>query len=71
MWRHHRDAVEMEMKQILGVNELDPSAREYFEQHSAAAAGAYRQLSEAEKQQVDNLKEKYKLEANLPEVQQK
>ena len=41
------------------------------EQHSAAAAGAYRQLSEAKKQQVDNLKEKYKLEANPLEVQQK
>ena len=63
--------VEMEMKQILGVDELDPLAREYFEQRSAAATRAYRQLSEAKKQQVDNLKEKYKLEANPPEVQQK
>jgi hypothetical protein len=71
MWRHHRDAVKMEMKQILGVDELDPLAREYFEQHSAAAVGAYRQLREAEKQEVDNLKEKYKLEPNPLEVQQK
>jgi hypothetical protein len=71
MWRDRRDAVDLEMKEILGVDILDPSAPEYFQQRNAAARQAYDRLSEQEKLEISKLKEKYKLEANVPEIQQK
>lgn len=71
MWRHYWEAVETQMKEILGVDELDPLATAYFQQWNAAAREAYNQLTEPEKQTIEHLKEKYKLEPNLLEVQQK
>jgi hypothetical protein len=71
VWGTEKEAVEMELKTILGVDQLDPSSQEYFQQRTAAAKNVYDRMDEHGKQKIDNEVERGKTEANKPEVQQK
>jgi hypothetical protein len=58
MWDTRKEVVEEELKNILGVQELDPRRPEYFHQRNAAAKRAISNLNEKERaelqQDVDN-----------------
>ena len=61
--------VNSELDRLLGDCKDDPTAR--FGQHNAAARNVYKVMSPGEKGDVAELVEKYKKQANKPEVQQK
>jgi len=53
VWRSRKDECEEVLKEMLGVNKLDRSGREYFEKHKAAAKVVLDGLSAAEKDKLD------------------
>ena len=53
VWRSRKDECEEVLKEMLGVEELDRSGREYFEKHKAAAKVVLDGLSAAEKEKLD------------------
>ena len=57
--------------EILGVDQVDTSTQEYFEQRTAAARRVYDQMDESQKKNIDDEVKKRKAEANEPEIQQK
>jgi hypothetical protein len=63
--------VEEELKEILGIDDLDPSAQEYFEKRTAAAKRVYERMDELGKKEINDLVKKRKGEANEPDVQQR
>jgi hypothetical protein len=71
IWATERAAVEEELKEILGVAELDPLAQEYFEKRTAAAKHVYDQMDELRKKEIDDVVKKRKGEANELDIQQR
>ena len=59
------------MKKILGVEQVDASAQEYFEQRTAAARRVYDNMSESERRTIDDEVKKRKEAPNEVEIQQK
>lgn len=53
VWRSRKDECEEVLKEMLGVEELDRTGREYFEKHKAAAKAVLDSLSTAEKEKLD------------------
>ena len=53
VWRSRKDECEEVLKQMLGVEELDRTGREYFEKHKAAAKVVLDGMDPAEKEKLD------------------
>jgi uncharacterized membrane-anchored protein len=53
VWRSRKNECEEVLKEMLGVEELDRTGREYFEKHKAAAKVVLDGLSVAEKEKLD------------------
>ena len=62
--------VEEELKQLLGVEELDNKDPQYFQQRNAAAKFAIAWMSETEKAEFDLALERRQAEGNSKPVQQ-
>ena len=69
--RTHQAAVVEEVKKILGVEQMDASAQEYFEQRTAAAKRVYDNMNESERRTIDDEVKKRKEAPNEVEIQQK
>jgi hypothetical protein len=69
VWETRRDAVEEELKTLLGVEELDHRDPRYFQQRNAAAKLALENMSVQEKDEVLLALEKRRAEGNPEEVQ--
>ena len=48
VWDTQREAVEEELREILGVSELDPKDPGYFQQHNAAGKHVIKKMNEQE-----------------------
>jgi hypothetical protein len=48
VWETHRETVEDELQEILGVDRLDPKHPGYFQQHNAAAKHVIQKMNEQE-----------------------
>ena len=53
IWETRKEAVEDELKDILGVDELDTRDPRYFQQRNAAAKRALGKMSEWEREEFD------------------
>ena len=71
VWRSRKDDCEEVLKEMLGVDELDRSGREYFEKHKAVAKVVLDGLSTAEKDKLDAEVIKMKEKGHDKETQQK
>jgi hypothetical protein len=71
MWRTQKEAVEVELKLMLGVDELDTSTPGYFEQRTAAIKRIYERMDEVEKEKVADEVKRLKAEGNSQEIRQK
>jgi hypothetical protein len=69
--RTKRTAVLEELCEIIGVEQGDVSAQDYFEQRTAAAKRIYDRMNEAEKKEIDDGVIKQKEAPNEPEIQRK
>jgi len=70
VWETRTDAVEEELKTLLGVNELDRKDRRYFQQRNAAAKLALEKMSVEEKAQLQFDLEARRMEGHPEPVQQ-
>jgi hypothetical protein len=64
VWETQRDAVEDELKTLLGVEELDGRDPRYFQQRNAAAKLALEKMSEEERAGIESALEKRRAEGN-------
>jgi hypothetical protein len=48
VWQTQRETVEDELREILGVDELDPKHPGYFQQHNAAVKRVLEKMNEQE-----------------------
>ena len=69
MWETRKDAVEEELKMLLGVEELDHSDPQCFQQCNAAAKLALERLSIEEKAEVEVALERRRAEGNPEKIQ--
>lgn len=53
IWRRNKDKCEEELKRLLGVDDLDSSSKEYFQQRMAAAKAVLDRLSVRERAELD------------------
>lgn len=70
VWETRTDAIEEELKTLLGVNELDRKDRRYFQQRNAAAKLALEKMSVEEKAQLQFDLEARRMEGH-PELVQR
>ena len=68
VWETQREAVEEELKTLLGVDKLDPKDPRYFQQHNAAAKLALTKLSVEEKAEMELGLETQRAEGNPENV---
>ena len=64
VWQTHKAAVEDELRDILGVNELDSKDPGYFQQHNAAAKRVLDKMNEQEKEDIRAIVEDRKARGN-------
>jgi len=69
VWETRTDAVEEELKMLLGVDELDHGDRRCFQQRNAAAKLAMEKMSVEEKAQLQLDLEARRIEGNPEPVQ--
>jgi hypothetical protein len=69
VWETRRDAVEEELKALLGVDELDRSDPQYFQQCYAAAKLALQNMSVEERAKIDLGLETQRAEGNPENIQ--
>ena len=69
VWDTRREAVEEELKTLLGVEELDQRDPQYFQQRNAAARLALEKMSVEEKTEFESGLERRKMEGNPENVQ--
>ena len=69
VWETQREAIEEELKTLLGVEELDSRDKRHFEQRNAAARLALEKMSVAERAQIKLGLEKRRAEGNPENVQ--
>lgn len=69
VWDTRRDAVEEELKTLLGVEELDQRDPRYFQQRNAAAKLALEKMSVEEKAELELGLERRRTEGNSENVQ--
>ena len=70
VWETRRDAIEEELKILLGVDELDQSDPQYFQQRYAATKLALQNMSEEERAEFDVGLETRRTEGNPEKIQQ-
>ena len=70
VWRQRKEECEVELKGIIGVEELDPASPEYFQQRLAAAKVVLDRLSVLEREEVDVEIARIKESGHDKEVQQ-
>jgi hypothetical protein len=63
--------VEAELREMLNVQDLDPSTPEYFRNRTAAAKRVYEKMNAKGKEEVETLVESYKTNGNPLELRQK
>jgi hypothetical protein len=68
VWETQREAVEEELKTLLGVDKLDPKDPRYFQQRNAAAKLALTKLSVEEKAEMELGLETQRAEGNPENV---
>jgi hypothetical protein len=64
VWQTHKDAVEEELKDILGVTELDTRDPGYFQQRNSAAKRVLDKMSELERAEIDSTVQSRRQEGN-------
>jgi hypothetical protein len=69
VWETRKNAVEAELRTLLGVEELDTRNPRYFQQRNAAARLAMEKMSVAERAEMDLALEARRLEGNLEHIQ--
>ena len=69
MWKTNKAAVEHELREILGVEELDPSDPGYFQQRNAAAKCVIDKMNEQEKAALSTKIEEMRAEGNPEPIQ--
>ena len=69
IWETQKDAVEDELRTLLGVEELDNRDPRYFQQRNAAARLALENMSVAERAEMDLALEKRRMEGNPEHIQ--
>lgn len=69
VWEIRRDAVEEELKTLLGVEELDNKDPRYFQQRNAAAKLALDNMSVEERAELDMALETRRAQGNPEQVQ--
>ena len=69
VWETHRDAVEEQLKTLLGVDELDNKDPQYFQQRNAAAKLALEKMSVEETAEIQLALEKRRAQGNPEQVQ--
>jgi hypothetical protein len=69
VWETRRDAVEEELKTLLGVEELDSKDPRYFQQRYAAAKLALENMSVKERDEIQFDLEKRRAEGHPEQVQ--
>ena len=69
VWETRRDAVEEELKMLLGVEELDRRDPQYFQQRNAAAKLAIEKMSVEEKAEIELALETRRAQGNPENVQ--
>jgi len=69
VWETRREAVEEELKALLGVDELDIKDRKYFQQRNAAAKLAIENMSVEEKTVMEQELEARKAQGNPENIQ--
>ncbi len=69
VWETQRDAVEEELKTLLGVDELNSRDPRYFQQRNAAAKLALEKMSVAERAQIKLGLETRRGEGNPEKIQ--
>ena len=70
VWETHRDAVEEQLKTLLGVDKLDNKDPQYFQQCNVAAKLALEKMSVEERAEIDLVVERCRAEGNPEQVQQ-
>ena len=71
VWRTYKAEVEEELRKILNVDALNPSAPVYFQNRMAAAKIVFECMDEERKQHVATLVQDYKQKGNTRELQEK
>ena len=69
VWETRREAVEEELKALLGVDELDIKDQKYFQQRNAAAKLAIENMSVEEKTVMEQELEARKAQGNPENIQ--
>ena len=69
VWETHRDAIEEELKTLLGVEELDNRDPRIFQQRNAAAKLVLEKMSEEERADLEMALESRRASGNPPSVQ--
>jgi hypothetical protein len=69
VWERERPAVEDELKEILGVDELRPGDPEYFQKRTTAVKRVYDKMTEQERMVIQNIVEERKAQGNPPNIQ--
>jgi hypothetical protein len=69
VWETRKDAVEAELRTLLGVEELDTRNPRYFQQRNAAVRLAMEKMSVAERAEMDLALEARRLEGNPEHIQ--
>ena len=59
------------LREMFGIEDLDPRMPEYFQQRNAAAKRLYNGMDANEKYEVDKLVDEWRLKPNEPEKQRK
>jgi hypothetical protein len=69
VWETRKDAVEAELRTLLGVEELDTRNPRYFQQRNAVVRLAMEKMSVAERAEMDLALEARRLEGNPEHIQ--
>ena len=69
VWETSRDQVEVELRTLLGVEELDPKDPRYFQQRNAAAKLAIQKMSVEDRAVIELGLEKRRAEGNPEGIQ--
>lgn len=64
VWQSHKPAVEEQLKELLGVDELDASHPGYFQQRNTAAKRVLDNMTEQEQEEIGRIVEERRSQGN-------
>ena len=70
VWETHRETVEDELQEILGVEGLDPKHPGYFQQRNAAAKQVIQKMNEQELAELNAIVDERRTHGNLDHIKQ-